>query len=73
MSRKPNPVTAVIDKDVPLPPRKRYPFREMTPGDSVVATGKSARALAQVWTRRTGWQFTFRRIDADSVRVWRIA
>jgi hypothetical protein len=73
MPRKPKTATTVIEKGVPTPPRAAYPYRDMKPGDSIVVTGKWAHSAAHNWARMTGWQFTMRRQDSNSVRVWRVA
>lgn len=76
MAKKKIPVTK-IDSSVPLPDESNiYPFRHMDIGDSF-ALNISHRArvasAASVYARRseTPIHFTVRKIDSNTIRVWR--
>lgn len=69
-----------IDKNIPLPPRKRstgrgkrvYPWGELEPGDSFVIP--SLNANIRQWKLETtypGKKFVSRRVEGG-LRVWRI-
>lgn len=68
----------VIEKGVPVPPRKYrtrvYPFSDMEVGDSFKLDDrkKSVECAASYYGRRNGKKFACRK-DGDGVRVWRIA
>lgn len=80
------PTTAFkIEKGIPFPPVSidtnrsvLYPFTEMAVGDSFAVNGgkemqaRLASAIA-VHKKRYGRQFTIRRIDPNTFRVWRVA
>lgn len=70
-----------IDRDVPVPAVRLYPFRSMQPGDSfaVPVMGETARDVqkrvtnsACAYGKRHGCKFTVR-ITGDTVRCWRVA
>lgn len=71
-----------IDKDIPMPdsrshgPAPKYPFSQMSIGDSVFfegcKTGGKETATAHQVGRRKGWRFSSR-TQQDGVRIWRIA
>ena len=73
MARKSDRI--VIEKGVPLPPRRgpvsKYPFAEMEVGDSFVTDIMSIRGTAKQAAARYGKKFTVRRV-AEGFRVWRI-
>jgi type II secretory pathway component PulL len=66
-----------IDKGIALPvkeqPRRKYPWAEMVPGDSieVPGLGQTARASAASFQRNTGKRFAVRRWGSNT-RIWRI-
>ena len=73
-----------IDDHVPPPPRKsrRYPFRDMEPGQSVFFPGENksdrqhpAYMAAKTLQKRHGLRFTLRSVIEDGVkgvRIWRV-
>ena len=73
-----------IDSHVPPPPRKsrRYPFRDMLPGQSVFYPGENksdrqhpAYMAAKTLQKRHGLRFTLRSVVEDGVpgvRIWRV-
>lgn len=73
-----------IDKNIPIPPRKRpgqkgskYPIRDLDVGDSFIMAVKDtsiASAYLRVAAIRIGdgRKFTVRKTE-DGIRVWRIA
>jgi hypothetical protein len=73
--------TIRIEKNVALPPPQvgrppTYPFAAMEIGDSFlmrIEAKDRVREAAQAWRRRhEGWNYRTR-IEADGIRVWRIA
>ena len=66
-----------IEKNVPMGPATKYPFKDMKVGDSLLDTvdgpsNKSLlRAAALTWGRVNGVKFSARRVEGG-VRVWRI-
>ena len=75
-----------IDKHVPVPPgatKRKYPFGDMAPGDSVFFPGENradkhhpAYMSARNYVRRNGWQITVRSVIENGVkgiRIWRVA
>lgn len=70
-----------IEKNVPLPDNDRrpgpetiYPLREMEINDSFVLPIHLRDSVSSIATRlksKSGLAFTIRKIDADTVRVWR--
>lgn len=77
-----------IEKDVPVPKRKfrgKYPFGEMEVGDSFLVPADDEGATyipkyrrprvagaIRTYSARHGKRFTYRRLEDNSVRVWRI-
>ena len=71
-----------IDKGIPIPapnngPKPRYPFAQMSVGDSFFAAKSRNTILASAWrhTKIHGGKFTMRATVEDGVtgcRVWRI-
>lgn len=64
----------MIDKDIPLPSRARYPFAELEVGDSFTVPmdrAHSCRNRACVHAGKTGRKYTTRR-QGDVLRVWRV-
>lgn len=65
-----------IDKTRPIPATRRqckYPFGEMTVGDSFFSGCKTVSSAAYVWaSKRPGVKFSAR-TEGDGKRVWRIA
>ena len=66
-----------IDKGIPIPPRNRYPFAEMSIGDSFFTadTKGNISALCWAYSKRHGGKFSMRATVEDGVtgyRVWRI-
>ena len=86
MKKKKEQQPFVIEKDVPLPERalnggsgRRYPWREMEIGDSVLIPcgkgedpGKVVARLGNSLAYAAPKKFTRKR-ENDGVRVWRIA
>jgi hypothetical protein len=71
-------IVVEVEAGVPLPRsagRSRYPWTQMTPGDSFLFPDgisiKSARTMASVAGKRLGWRFAVRRMF-NGVRVWRV-
>lgn len=70
-----------IDTDVPIPGTEKkvyekWPFRHMNVGDSVLIDAekrKHAEQAACHYGRRSNKKFCLRKVDDDSVRVWRTA
>lgn len=66
-----------IERGIPLPARRnKYPFAEMQIGDSFSAPLSEERRLSASAAARgfaIGAKFSVRRVDADTVRVWRVA
>lgn len=67
-----------IDKNVPIPPKHQYKFRELEVGDSFFVPGgdiKHLWSLASSAQRTNGFKFrmkTLRENGEQGVRVWRI-
>jgi len=68
-----------IDSTVPMPesrPRSRYPFAEMTVGDSFLVTdpgaAKNVRSAAWMFSKRHSVRFSCRKVEGGW-RVWRTA
>lgn len=67
-----------IDHDVPPPvgpspfERKRYPFPDMKPLDSIVLDGQGANAFRN-WAFRYKWGATTRKVGEDRYRCWRLS
>ena len=69
-----------IEKNIAIPKidktrvgrKTKYPFRQMEIGDSFVAP-KNAISAAQTHSMRHKEKFATRTIDADNIRIWRIA
>ena len=70
----------VIEKDIPVPTNRRvkYPWGEMSVGDSIVVLKElrsSALASAQAWSGRNKdkeWVFVSRFTNDNEARLWRI-
>jgi hypothetical protein len=68
-----------IEQDIPLPPerrgrRARYPFANMSPGESFLVTGAAdqlgaIRRAAHGYGQRSGKRFMVRLVP-EGVRVW---
>jgi len=76
-------MTVQIDRDIPIPERRRggsrpaiYPFGDMSVGDSFSLPGEGASRLgsaAQKWRERhPGWDYRTAKKDGE-VRLWRIS
>ena len=75
----------IVEKGIPIPPRKcgtgrpaLYPFAEMKVGDSFAIESARKRqgrmcAIASDYGKRHGMRFTVRAIGDGMLRVWRIA
>lgn len=67
----------VIEKGVPLPPKKRgsqsYPFIAMGVGDSFVASRSVFGSVGNFSKRNPGWKFATRTIESKKIRVWCVA
>lgn len=66
-----------IEDGVPLPPstRRKYPFGEMLPGQSVVIPATEAlraRNAAHERGRRSSMRFATKTMDDGSIRIWRV-
>ena len=71
-----------IEKDVPIPSdltdgNRKYPFKDMAVGDSVLFTDTpeglhKAAAAARVYGHRVGKKFSRRSQSSDSIRIWRV-
>jgi hypothetical protein len=71
-----------LTSDVPIPPNARgcpakYPFKEMKVGESFVLSNDEDKRVgrAAYYYRKchVGVAFTMRRIDAQTLRIWRTA
>ena len=61
-----------IEKDIPLPPKTKYPFPQMEVGDSFSFNEDDSIAVKSsvcFYSRKTGKKFRI----AQKNRVWRIA
>ena len=66
---------ASIDTGVPVPERAKYPVRELKVGDSFLFPADkrdSVQPLASKIKVETGREFTIRKMDNDTCRIWRI-
>ena len=73
-----------IDKHIPPPQLagRKYPFRDMQPGDSVFFVGENradkhhpAYASARNYVKRHGWRIAVRTVVEDGrrgIRIWRV-
>ncbi len=62
-----------IDKNIPVPdtPLQKYPFPDMSIGDSFLANNK-VRSASRIYGTRHGVKFTCRKVlESDKVRCWR--
>lgn len=72
-----------VEKGVPIiygPGKTKYPFRSMEVGDSFLADinkrhveCSSAVEAAKKFGKRYGKRFSYRKVDASKVRIWRTA
>lgn len=67
----------MIERDVPLPPQRMYPYVELQVGDSFefnVRALHSVRTLVSKWGRKQSppRRFVVRKMTADSYRCWRV-
>jgi hypothetical protein len=66
-----------IDKDIPAPPRLKYPFDIMEVGDSFsLPSSEAIRVgnLARAWGKRHNANAKFMvRVGDDGARIWRIS
>jgi hypothetical protein len=65
-----------INKNIPVPDRKKYPFCEMEKDESVffnscIAT--KAKNASRVYGHRYNKKFTSRKQPCGGVRIWRVA
>ena len=74
-------MTYKIEKDVPLPPptrrgNKKFPFGEMSVGDSFVIEGKEefyrGRLAASNYGARNHKKFSCRLMEEGGLRIWRV-
>jgi hypothetical protein len=65
-----------IDVNIPVPAsRRKYPYRDMSVGDSFLVVGASVQVICNANNRagkKLGWRFIARRVP-DGVRVWRVS
>ncbi len=74
-----------IDKHIPVPPdatKRKYPFRDMQPGDSAFFPGENLRhkqhrayMSARNYVKSKGWKIAVRSVVEDGVkgiRIWRV-
>lgn len=65
-----------VQKGVKMPaPRVKYPWRQMKVGDSFAApirSHQSVRTAASQTGKRLGTRYAVRKVNAKSVRVWRV-
>ena len=65
-----------IERNIPLPELNRYPFPEMTEGDSFTRPGMERNRLCAAACRykytHLGWNYTTRR-EGRYVRLWCLA
>ncbi len=65
-----------IDKDIPIPPLRKwegiYPWREMEVGDSFVSNRALNSVNPPLQLKALGWRFVKRTMPDGTVRVWRI-
>jgi hypothetical protein len=66
----------LFETDIPIPAATRYPFAQLTPGQSVLfpcadaPDRRKARKAAYRLAEYHGWKITVRSLP-DGVRVWR--
>ncbi len=63
-----------IEKNIPAPKRRKYPFAEMDVGDSILVLGEEGRKAAnaaRVYGHLNGIKFATRQRDGG-VRIWRV-
>lgn len=65
-------MTFNLTNDIPLPQKERYPFEQMSVGDSFYSEKRSARTAAMNYQKKNGVKFASRR-EGAGVRLWRIA
>lgn len=75
MSKKSIPV-ASIDTGVPIPDRASYPIRKLKVGESFLFPANkrsSVQSLASKVKAETGNDYTIKKMDGDTCRLWRIS
>lgn len=60
-----------IERNVPVPGRK-YPWRQMKPGDSFVVDSPRARDNGLRTARKVGIKATSRKLKGGRYRLWRV-
>jgi hypothetical protein len=74
MSKKTIPVVS-IDSGIPAPERASYPYDSLQVGDSFlfpVSKRGSVQSRVNRMKREQGKEFTVKKMDKDTCRVWRI-
>lgn len=59
-----------IEKNIPIPPRSKYPIDKMEVGDSISIPGVGNISDVIRKFKEMGWKFTSRKED-DHYRLWR--
>lgn len=68
-------MTVTIETGIPVPASRKtekWPFADMSVGDSFFTTKLIAKNAAMNYQRRHGVKFSSRR-EADGIRIWRVA
>jgi hypothetical protein len=68
-----------IEKGIPIPPRGTGPkggvvslIKALAIGDSFTVSANKRSAIT-MWQKSAGVRLTSRRVDAETIRVWRVA
>lgn len=66
-----------IDKNIPVPKSKKYPWDKMEVGDSIYidsrAMGKSAATCFNIYIKRNKLDWKYKsRTEGNGTRIWRV-